>query len=102
MVFLSWCAGAVYSKCLARAVIGILVSDLLTEDRRRGEKGRMWSGDSRSGVTKYVKIWLLLAPYRTWPQQSLEDFTANPDMVEEFFYLVGRVVDYCPEPLVSR
>lgn len=34
--------------------------------------------------------------------QSLDDFTANPDMVEEFFYLVGRIVDYCPEPLISR
>eukprot|EP00752_Nemacystus_decipiens_P017466 g15660.t1 len=34
--------------------------------------------------------------------QTLDDFTANPDVVEEFFYLVGRFVDYCPEPLVSR
>lgn len=34
--------------------------------------------------------------------QTLDDFTANPDVVEEFFYLVGRFIDYCPEPLVSR
>ncbi|CAN0143060.1 unnamed protein product, partial [Laminaria digitata] len=34
--------------------------------------------------------------------QNLDDFTANPDVVEEFYYLVGRFVDYCPEPLVSR
>eukprot|EP00903_Cladosiphon_okamuranus_P011653 g10961.t1 len=34
--------------------------------------------------------------------QTLDDFTANPDVVEEFFYLAGRFVDYCPEPLVSN
>ncbi|CAB1115460.1 unnamed protein product [Ectocarpus sp. CCAP 1310/34] len=33
--------------------------------------------------------------------QTLDDFTANPDVVEEFFYLVGRFVDYCPDPLVT-
>ncbi|CAN0568707.1 unnamed protein product, partial [Ectocarpus sp. 12 AP-2014] len=33
--------------------------------------------------------------------QTLDDFTANPDVVEEFFYLVGRFVDYCPDPLVA-
>lgn len=33
--------------------------------------------------------------------QNLDDFTANPDVVEEFFYLTARFVDYCPEPLVS-
>ncbi|CAN0313886.1 unnamed protein product [Pylaiella littoralis] len=33
--------------------------------------------------------------------QSLDDFTANPDVVEELFYLVGRFVHHCPEPFVS-
>ncbi|CAM9622957.1 unnamed protein product [Discosporangium mesarthrocarpum] len=33
--------------------------------------------------------------------QSLDDFTSNPDMVEEYFYLVGRFVSYCPEPLLA-
>jgi len=31
---------------------------------------------------------------------SLEDFTQHPDVVEEYFYLVGRFMSYCPEPLV--
>lgn len=43
-----------------------------------------------------------LNPFARDCSQSLEDFTANPDVVEEFYYLVGRFVDYCPEPLVSR
>ena len=34
--------------------------------------------------------------------QSLDDFTANPDMVEEFFYLAARFVGRCPDPLISR
>eukprot|EP00586_Coscinodiscus_wailesii_P002595 CAMPEP_0172487086 /NCGR_PEP_ID=MMETSP1066-20121228/15974_1 /TAXON_ID=671091 /ORGANISM="Coscinodiscus wailesii, Strain CCMP2513" /LENGTH=1031 /DNA_ID=CAMNT_0013253477 /DNA_START=327 /DNA_END=3422 /DNA_ORIENTATION=- len=32
--------------------------------------------------------------------KSIEDFTNHPDVVEEFFYLVGRFMYYCPEPLV--
>ncbi|CAM9364111.1 unnamed protein product, partial [Hapterophycus canaliculatus] len=32
---------------------------------------------------------------------TLDDFTANPDVVEEFFYLIGRFINYCPDPLVS-
>jgi len=28
------------------------------------------------------------------------DFIVYPDVVEEFFYLVGRFMDYCPQPLV--
>mmetsp|Transcript_23101 Transcript_23101/g.33099 ORF Transcript_23101/g.33099 Transcript_23101/m.33099 type:complete len:595 (-) Transcript_23101:262-2046(-) len=31
---------------------------------------------------------------------SLEDFTQHPDVVEEYFYLIGRFMTYCPEPLV--
>jgi transportin-3 len=31
---------------------------------------------------------------------SLDDFTEHPDVVEEYFYLVGRFMTYCPEPLV--
>lgn len=51
----------------------------------------------------------LLPPSSSFPlssntdrRQTLDDFTANPDVVEEFFYLVGRFADYCPDPLVSR
>ncbi|CAM9594406.1 unnamed protein product [Chrysoparadoxa australica] len=33
--------------------------------------------------------------------QSPEHFTNEPDMVEEFFYLAGRFVSYCPQSLVS-
>ena len=31
---------------------------------------------------------------------SLDDFTQYPDVVEEYFYLIGRFMTYCPEPLV--
>lgn len=33
--------------------------------------------------------------------KTLDDFTAHPDVVEEFFYLTGRVMSYCPGPLVK-
>ena len=33
--------------------------------------------------------------------QSIEQFTANPDMVEEYFYLVARFISYCPDPLLQ-
>jgi len=32
---------------------------------------------------------------------NLESATSHPDIVEEFFYLVGRFMNYCPEPLVT-
>lgn len=31
---------------------------------------------------------------------TLDDFTAHPDVVEEFFYLLGRCMSYCPNPIV--
>lgn len=33
--------------------------------------------------------------------RTREDFTSHPDVVEEFFYLAGRAVTHCPEPVVS-
>ena len=32
--------------------------------------------------------------------RSLDDLTLHPDVVEEFFYLMGRMMSHCPEPLV--
>jgi len=32
--------------------------------------------------------------------RTIDDFTAHPDVVEEFFFLAGRMMTYCPEPLV--
>jgi len=32
--------------------------------------------------------------------QTLDDFTGHPDVVEEYFYLVGRAVSHCPQDLV--
>jgi transportin-3 len=32
--------------------------------------------------------------------RSMEDFTKHPDVVEEFFYLIGRMMNHCPTPLV--
>jgi len=32
--------------------------------------------------------------------QSMEDFVEHPDVVEEFFFLAGRMMTYCPQPLV--
>lgn len=32
--------------------------------------------------------------------QTRDDFTAHPDVVEEFFYLAGRAMTHCPEPVV--
>lgn len=32
--------------------------------------------------------------------RNLEDLTRHPDVVEELFYLMGRMVSHCPEPLV--
>lgn len=31
---------------------------------------------------------------------TLEHFTSHPDVVEEFFYLLGRCMSYCPEALL--
>ncbi|CAM9473964.1 unnamed protein product [Scytosiphon promiscuus] len=41
------------------------------------------------------------AVFRCLQASTLDDFTANPDVVEEFFYLIGRFIGYCPDPLVS-
>jgi len=32
---------------------------------------------------------------------NLEDLTSHPDVVEELFYMMGRMMSYCPEPLVT-
>lgn len=32
--------------------------------------------------------------------RSLEDMTNHPDVVEEFFYLMGRMTNHCPDPLI--
>jgi transportin-3 len=31
--------------------------------------------------------------------RTLEELTNHPDVVEEFFYLMGRMMSYCPDPL---
>ena len=33
---------------------------------------------------------------------SLEDLTRHPDVVEELFYLMGRMITHCPVPLVTN
>lgn len=33
--------------------------------------------------------------------RSLDDLTRHPDVVEELFYLMGRIVSHCPEPMVT-
>lgn len=33
--------------------------------------------------------------------RTTDDFTAHPDVVEEFFFMAGRMVNYCPTPLVQ-
>lgn len=33
--------------------------------------------------------------------RTTDDFTAHPDVVEEFFFMAGRMVNYCPSPLVQ-
>mmetsp|Transcript_19136 Transcript_19136/g.29181 ORF Transcript_19136/g.29181 Transcript_19136/m.29181 type:complete len:1057 (-) Transcript_19136:2339-5509(-) len=33
--------------------------------------------------------------------RTADDLTAHPDVVEEFFYLAGRMTNYCPGPLVQ-
>ena len=32
---------------------------------------------------------------------SLDDLTRHPDVVEELFYMMGRMVSYCPVPLIT-
>jgi len=32
--------------------------------------------------------------------RTLEEFTEHPDLVEEYFYLMARVLSYCPGPLL--
>jgi transportin-3 len=32
---------------------------------------------------------------------NLEEFTNHPDVVEEMFYLVGRMMSHCPDPLAA-
>jgi transportin-3 len=31
--------------------------------------------------------------------RTLEELTNHPDVVEEFFYLMGRMMSHCPDPL---
>jgi transportin-3 len=33
--------------------------------------------------------------------KTFDDFTAHPDVVEEFFYLIERLIKSCPKPLVE-
>jgi len=33
--------------------------------------------------------------------RTMEDFTAHPDVVEEFFFMTGRMVTICPSPVVQ-
>jgi transportin-3 len=33
--------------------------------------------------------------------RNLEEMTEHPDVVEEFFYLMARMISYCPDPIVS-
>lgn len=33
--------------------------------------------------------------------RNLEELTNHPDVAEEFFYLVGRMMSYCPDPVVK-
>jgi len=33
--------------------------------------------------------------------RTLEDLTHHPDVVEELFYLMGRAITHCPDPLVT-
>jgi len=33
--------------------------------------------------------------------RTTDDFTAHPDVVEEFFFMAGRMINYCPSPLVQ-
>jgi len=33
--------------------------------------------------------------------RNLDEFPHHPDVVEELFYLMGRMMTYCPEPLVT-
>mmetsp|Transcript_23554 Transcript_23554/g.65374 ORF Transcript_23554/g.65374 Transcript_23554/m.65374 type:complete len:954 (-) Transcript_23554:96-2957(-) len=33
--------------------------------------------------------------------QNLEDLTNHPDVVEELFYMMGRMITHCPEPLIT-
>jgi transportin-3 len=33
--------------------------------------------------------------------RNLDDLTRHPDVVEELFYLMGRMVSHCPDPLVT-
>ena len=33
--------------------------------------------------------------------RTTDDFIAHPDVVEEFFFMAGRMVNYCPGPLVQ-
>ncbi|CAB9521003.1 Transportin-3 [Seminavis robusta] len=33
--------------------------------------------------------------------KTLDDLTHHPDVVEEFFYLMGRMVTFCPDPMVT-
>ena len=34
--------------------------------------------------------------------RTLPDFVNHPDVVEEFFFLAGRMMTYCPDPLVVQ
>jgi len=33
--------------------------------------------------------------------QSLQEFVLHPDVVEELFYCMGRMMNYCPDPLMA-
>jgi transportin-3 len=33
--------------------------------------------------------------------RDVNELTSHPDVAEEFFYLIGRMISYCPDPLVQ-
>lgn len=50
---------------------------------------------------KLLEMVLVMATASFEFLRTLEELTHHPDVVEELFYLMGRMITYCPDPLVT-
>ena len=57
-------------------------------------------GQDQTYTEKLFKMIATMAAAFFSFNRDLSELTNHPDVAEEFFYLIGRMVSYCPDPLV--
>lgn len=59
-----------------------------------------YSQDSEYSQRLYEMVAAMATTFFSF-NRNLEELTIHPDVVEEFFYLIGRMMSYCPDPIVT-